>query len=62
MPNMNTRPLIEMAISDITKVIENTTATNPTIGKNNATITTTPGLDRIQAVAQIAIISGTMIP
>ena len=61
-PNMNTRPIIEMAITDIIKGIESTAATSTSVRKYNAISTITPGLARTHTVAQTTTVSGTMIP
>ena len=61
-PSMNTRPLIEMAITDIIKEVKTTAATGTSVRKYNAVIRITPSLERIHTVAQTTTVSGTMIP
>ena len=61
-PNMNTRPLIEMAITDIIREIESTAATSTSVRKYNGIIRITPSLERTHTVAQTTTVSGTMIP
>ena len=59
---MNTRPLIEMAITDAIRGISSTAATSTSDRKYRGTIKITPGLERPHTAAQAITVSGTMKP